>query len=166
MSLSIKLFGLSLRLLPSYLHISTSLLRERAGCINNFHSLHDHSDPDQPGFLIAIFNDFVPIFFFFMKRLLSCTERKKRTWLWLWLNLLQFYILIHTFCLLPKKKGRMGGEGNFWEFWPAKRSSAMATTIHEHSAAVFKTWSAKKRFSGIFGYCRDFLFVLVSFIFH
>ena len=24
----------------------------------------------------------------------------------------------------------------------------------------------KKRFSGIFGYCRDFLFVLVSFIFH
>ena len=60
----------------------------------------------------------------------------------------------------------MGGEGSSWEFWPAKRSSAMATTIHEHSAAVFKTWSAKKRFSGNFCYCRDFLFVLVSFIFH
>ena len=83
MSLSIKLFGLSLRLLPSYLHISTSLLRERAGCIILTISILCMITVIliSLDFLYCNIQWFLSNFFFFMKRLLSCTEREKRTWL-------------------------------------------------------------------------------------
>ena len=118
-------------------------------------------------FLYCNIQWFLSNFFLLHETLVKLYREKEKN---LIMTLTQSPAVLHSYpyILLVAKKRREGwGERGALESSDQpkgrQRWQQLSTSTQQQ---CLRPGQQKKRFSGIFGYCRDFLFVLVSFIFH